>query len=107
MREMIDETMEEPRAEPQAAVSSLDRVQALLVSNERLSKVVEAEPRLLNVLYMATSPESYNRWYSYEKCKRLLDPLVGYGAEQKELRTSKHYQMLIIAIDTLLPDVDF
>jgi hypothetical protein len=107
MREMIDETMEEPRADPPQPTAPTDRVQSLLSSNGRLKDVVEVEPRLLNVLYMATSPESYNRWYSYEKCKRLLDPLVGYGAEQKELRTSKHYQMLIIAIDTLLPDVDF
>lgn len=76
-----------------------------ILSNREMLRAVELEPAILTILEIAASPEPRtNRWVSYEALKRMARPYVGFDARQEELQTCQHYELLIDAIDRLLPD---
>ncbi len=76
-----------------------------IISNSRMQRVIELEPGICTILEIAADPEPReNRWIAYEALKRMMQPYVGFDARQEELRTCQHYDLMIDAINELLPD---
>ena len=62
------------------------------------------EPDLYAILNVAVSqPPDRDHWKAYIILKQMCEPLVGFDARQPELRTSRHYEAMMQAIDELLP----
>ena len=75
-----------------------------ILDDPSIQEMVVIEPELLQVLSIASDPEPReNRWISYSALKRMMRNLVGWDARQSELRSTRHYNLMIRAIDDLLP----
>jgi len=78
---------------------------AQVLSEHHIQRMIEIEPPLLALLQVAADPEPRdNRWLSYEAIKRMAAPYVGWDARHEELRSSVQYELLMCAVDTLLPE---
>lgn len=76
-----------------------------ILSTSQMQQILELEPAIRTILEIAADPEPRkNRWIAYEALKRMIQPYVGFDARQQELRTCQHYDLMIEAIDTLLPE---
>lgn len=65
--------------------------------------MTRVEPLMLLLLQKAALPYAQgNRWHIYEDLKLAATMIVGDDARQPALRTHRHYETLICAIDTLL-----
>jgi hypothetical protein len=74
-------------------------------SHPRIQQIVEQEKDARPLLsYAASIPPCYNRWPLYERFKRCASLLVGWNARHEGLRTSEHYEVMMWALDTLLPE---
>lgn len=80
-----------------------ERVGATLEENAVLKAIVEAEPDIRHVLHVAAmQKEPRTRWRAYSALKQVCESLVGWDARNTALRTERHYETVIDAIDALL-----
>jgi hypothetical protein len=73
-----------------------------------LKEAVSLEPRIRDILETAASQKpgsEYDRWEVYSQLKEQVSELVGFGAENEELRTQGFYEAVVGAIHDLLPGV--
>jgi hypothetical protein len=76
-----------------------------VLSNTQMQEMITLEPGIRLILQIAADPEPReNRWIAYEALKRMSSPFVGYDARCSELQTCQQYDLLIDAIDALLPE---
>jgi hypothetical protein len=80
-------------------------------TNSDLQAVVTLEPRVRPLLESAAARlngPGYNRIREYDRLKTAAMHLVGDGSENPHLKTHKAYDLVVRAIDDLLPpdDVD-
>jgi hypothetical protein len=81
---------------------AIDRVEA----DQLVAESVRMEPRLLPLINEARAQqayEGYSRVRTYYALKARAYALVGYEAERPELRTPRHYDAVLGAIEWLLP----
>lgn len=76
-----------------------------------LQEIIAIEPRVLDIISQAEAQVNrpgYHRIKTYNGLKGLIKSLVGFNAEKKELRTMVHYDIVVKAVNDLLPpdDVD-
>jgi hypothetical protein len=82
-----------------------EKALALIAHNQLLSEMVLIEPLILPILKTAALyTDGGTRWHMYSELKERVYPLVGHHAEKPEIATSRHYEAMIKAIDSLLPD---
>jgi len=78
---------------------------ATIISGQRVQEMIVLEPDILTILEIAADPEPReNRWIAYSALKRMMKHMVGWDARQSELRSSRYYDVMIDAIDALLPE---
>lgn len=82
------------------------RIDAVVEQDVCLQEAIQAEPQVLHLLRIAVIPQDESRWRRYELLKNLGMSLVGWEARAEHLRTTRHYQSFIEAIDSLLPTED-
>lgn len=86
---------------------SKSRQLATIIANKPMQEMIAVEPGILTILQIASNPEPReNRWIAYEALKRMAQQFVGWDARHKDMRTALHHEMLMEAIDQLLPDSD-
>lgn len=72
--------------------------------NDTIQHILSIEPSFQRILDMAAHPDfECSRWQKYEALKWMGLSLVGWSARKCSLRTSRHYETMIWAIDVLLP----
>lgn len=71
-----------------------------------IGEILAEEPIFQQILDLAANPlPDENRWLMYEALKRRARSLVGWNARCEHLKTSRHYDSMIWAIDLLLPAI--
>lgn len=69
--------------------------------NLNIDQIISLEPRVDKVINAARRARS-RTWRTYERLKKKLDGLVGYNANQPELRTSAAYEVTLRAMSATL-----
>jgi hypothetical protein len=80
-----------------------------LQHNRVLQHALHVEPRLQALIDLALQPllSGYPRDYRYDYLRLQSHHLVGPGAENPQLRAPLYSQALLLALDDLLPPVDW
>jgi len=89
------------RLRPEAEIVARQQV------DTTLQEALQGEPRLVDVVSAARRQRNlpgYSRLRAYPALKRGLYPLVGMAAQVRELRTSNHYDAVLVAINEWLPN---
>lgn len=69
-----------------------------------LGDVVDQEPALMKILVVAASQTNHrDRWKYYETLKYVAKQYVGWGARNLEIKNARSYELMVTAIDLLLP----
>lgn len=80
------------------------RVQRFLRRLSGLDVLVAQDPALIKILVVAASQTNHrDRWYHYETLKFVTQQYVGHGAQNPLLTDERFYEMMVAAIDLLLP----
>jgi hypothetical protein len=88
-------------------MSSMTRAESvkLVKENKYIQQILRLEPDFQHLLDLAVHlPRRYNRWQSHTALKNAGSEIVGWSAQQPELRTSAHHEAMCWAFDMLLPD---
>lgn len=82
---------------------ALERVQRnnLLVQVHTLEK--QRLEQVVDLALMVEDPA--NRWHEYERLKKMASRFVGFDAQNRELATNQHYEVMIDFIDWMLPEM--
>jgi hypothetical protein len=80
---------------------------ARLEQDEQIKGMIACEPAIHHVMRIAAAQsKGGDRWFAYSALKTICYDLIGWGAYHPELRTSRHWECMIDAIDELLPNVE-
>lgn len=80
------------------------RVEKALQTHPRIKQVITIEPKVHEILSLAASQTCKSeRWQMYEILKYVSSRYVGWYAEQAALRSEAHYNVIMDALDLLLP----
>jgi hypothetical protein len=75
-----------------------------IVTRPDMQHVLQHAPDVLHLLrFAALQDDARDRWHLYEILKTLASLRVGYHAKHPELQASRCYEVVIQAIDALLP----
>src|SRR3712207_5777931 len=77
-----------------------------VLADPLVQEALRVEPRLAAIIERArtqTNVPDYNRIRTYYELKGMFKWLVGWHAAQPHLRTQRHYEAFVRAIDDLLP----
>lgn len=80
------------------------RVHYALQQFPRLRDMIALEPHILELLTLAASQECHSeRWKLYEMLKQVSSTFVGWKANHLALRNEQTYNLMLEALDMLLP----
>lgn len=80
------------------------RIEKAIETHPRIKDVIKVDPTVLEILRLAASQSCRaERWQMYEILKLVSSQYVGWHASKPELRTSVCYEMMMDALDILLP----
>ena len=86
---------------------SRQRALDALAHEPRLAEIREFEPECIDTI-LSFAQGCYIpafRWMNYEIAKKYVAQFVGRDARSPELRTNRHYEVMLAFLDWLLPVV--
>jgi len=90
-----------------AIVVAKDRALGQVHRSRLLTQIYELErqplEQIIDLALMVENPA--NHWREYERLKEMASSFVGFCAQNSELATNWHYEVMLDFIDWLLPEV--